>query len=60
MSSANGSAAATSRSLLAQVRANDSDAWDRLVGLYAPFVFQYCRQARLPAEDAADVFQEVF
>ena len=50
----------TSRSLLARVRSNDADAWDRLVTLYAPFVFQTCRQARLSAEDAADVFQEVF
>ena len=30
----------TSRSLLARVRSNDADAWDRLVTLYAPFVFQ--------------------
>ena len=62
MSSSNGSttAAATSPSLLARVRANDAEAWDRLVALYAPFVYRTCRQARLRSEDAADVFQEVF
>lgn len=62
MSSSNGSttAAATSLSLLARVRANDAEAWDRLIALYAPFVHRTCRQARLGSEDAADVFQEVF
>ncbi len=51
---------ATSRSLLARVRAHETAAWDRLVRLYAPFVLQACRRARLRREDAADVFQEVF
>jgi len=51
---------ATSRSLLARVRANEPGAWDRLVALYAPFVFHHCRRARLSPEDSADVFQEVF
>jgi RNA polymerase sigma-70 factor (ECF subfamily) len=51
---------ATSRTLIQRVRSHDAEAWDRLVALYAPFVFRHCRQARLPPEDAADVFQEVF
>lgn len=51
---------ATSRSLLQQVLADDGVAWDRLVNLYAPLVFYWCRQARLQEEDAADVLQEVF
>ena len=50
----------TSRSLLQRVRTQDPAAWDRLVELYAPFVFQQCRRARLAPEDSADVFQEVF
>ena len=53
-------ASATSRTLLEGVRAHDSQAWDRLIRLYTPFVLHSCRQARLTQEDAADVFQEVF
>lgn len=49
---------ATSESLLERVRANDGEAWDRLVALYAPLVWRCC--ARLPRDDAADVFQDVF
>jgi len=51
---------ATSRSLLDRVRADDAVAWSRLVGLYAPLVFYWCRRADLQEEDAADVLQEVF
>jgi RNA polymerase sigma-70 factor (ECF subfamily) len=54
------SPAATSRSLLERVQADDAAAWDRLVGLYAPLVWHWCRRWGLRDEDAADVFQEVF
>jgi RNA polymerase sigma-70 factor (ECF subfamily) len=50
----------TSRSLLERVQADDPAAWDRLVGLYAPLVFHWCRRWDLQDQDAADVFQEVF
>jgi RNA polymerase sigma-70 factor, ECF subfamily len=50
----------TSRSLLERARANDAAAWGRLVALYAPLVFHWCRRMGLQDEDAADVFQEVF
>src|SRR5262245_58644642 len=50
----------TSRSLLDGVKADDPAAWDRLVTLYAPLVFQWCRGWDLREQDAADVFQEVF
>jgi len=50
----------TSRSLLALVQANDPGAWDRFVHLYAPLVYHWCRCWKLPEEDVADVFQEVF
>ncbi len=50
----------TSRSLLDRVRADDAAAWDRLVRLYAPLVFYWCRRWGLQDEDAADIFQEVF
>src|SRR5262245_63601000 len=50
----------TSRSLLERVKADDPAAWDRLVALYAPLVFRWCRGWDLREQDAADVFQEVF
>jgi RNA polymerase sigma-70 factor, ECF subfamily len=51
---------ATSSSLLERVQAQDSQAWQRLVDLYGPLVYHWCRRHRLQAEDMADVFQEVF
>lgn len=46
--------------LLARVQAQQPDAWEKLVELYAPLVNHWCRRSDLPPEDAADVFQEVF
>jgi RNA polymerase sigma-70 factor, ECF subfamily len=54
------SSIATSPSLLERVKADDAAAWDRLVGLYAPLVYRWCRRADLPDQEIADVFQEVF
>lgn len=51
---------ATSPSLLQRVRANDAAAWDRLVLLYAPLVWHWCRSWSLQPADSADVSQEVF
>ena len=51
---------ATSRSLLAQVRAEEPQAWERLVQLYAPLVLRWCRASGLQDHDSADVFQDVF
>ena len=50
----------TSSSLLARVRAQDQDAWTRLVRLYGPLVSFWLRRARLQSADARDVFQDVF
>jgi RNA polymerase sigma-70 factor, ECF subfamily len=50
----------TSSSLLQRVKAWDSEAWRRLVRLYAPLLYRWCRQSGLQADDAADVAQEVF
>ncbi len=47
-------------SLLEKVKAQDPAAWQRLVHLYGPLVYRWCRQAGLRAEDAADAVQEVF
>jgi RNA polymerase sigma-70 factor (ECF subfamily) len=51
---------ATSPSLLVRVQANEPGAWERLIDLYAPLVYHWCRRGGLTGEDAADVFQEVF
>jgi len=50
----------TSISLLESVKADDVQAWERLVKLYGPSVYRWCRQSGLQSEDAKDVFQEVF
>jgi RNA polymerase sigma-70 factor (ECF subfamily) len=51
---------ATSLSLLLRLKAKDAAAWDRLVLLYAPLVYYWCRKLDLPDQDAADVLQDVF
>jgi RNA polymerase sigma-70 factor, ECF subfamily len=35
-------------------------AWERLVDVYAPLVYRWCRRAGVRADDAPDVVQEVF
>ena len=50
----------TSSSLLDRVKADEAGAWDRLVTLYAPLLYHWCRKWKLQEEDLADVFQEVF
>jgi RNA polymerase sigma-70 factor (ECF subfamily) len=51
---------ATPLSLLERLRANDADAWRRLVVLYRPLVLFWCGRAGVHAEDAEDVAQGVF
>jgi RNA polymerase sigma-70 factor (ECF subfamily) len=51
---------ATSTSLLERVKLEDPDAWQRLVDLYGPVVYGWCRRWGVSATDAPDVFQEVF
>jgi RNA polymerase sigma-70 factor (ECF subfamily) len=48
-----------SSTLLDQLRARHADAWQRLVRLYGPVIYRWCRRSDLRAEDAADVVQEV-
>jgi RNA polymerase sigma-70 factor (ECF subfamily) len=45
---------------LLRARAHDSEAWGRLVRVYGPLVYSWCRRAGLQASDAADVGQDVF
>src|SRR5271157_2421864 len=49
-----------SSTLLDQLRSNRPEAWQRLVRLYGPVTYRWCRRSNLNAEDAADVVQEVF
>jgi RNA polymerase sigma-70 factor (ECF subfamily) len=60
MSHSDHDSSATSRSLLARVRTDDPAAWDRLVDLYAPLIYRWCRRWDLPEQEIADVFQDVF
>ena len=48
-----------SSTLLDQLRAGRPEAWQRLVRLYSPLIYRWCRRSGLAAEDAADVLQEV-
>ena len=50
----------TSPTLLASVKAEDRAGWTRLVSLYGPLVYRWCRCAGLQPADAADLGQEVF
>lgn len=50
----------TSRSLLARLQSDEADAWNRLVNLYAPLVYHWCRKLGLAERDVADVLQDVF
>lgn len=49
-----------SSTLLQRVKQQRPEAWERLVDLYGPIVYRWCRQSGLRREDAADVVQEVF
>ena len=53
------SSASTSRSLLARAQEHDSQSWQRLADLYAPFIYRRARRRGLQQNDAADVVQIV-
>jgi RNA polymerase sigma-70 factor (ECF subfamily) len=50
----------TSLSLLRHVKARDGRAWQRLVDLYAPVIYRWCRRAGLASDEVNDIAQEVF
>ena len=50
----------TSTTLLERLRAREQDAWERLLGLYAPLVAYWCKQWGVRGPDTDDVIQEVF
>ena len=49
-----------SSTMLDRLKARDAEAWRRLVALFGPRVYQWCRQWGLQPSDAADTVQEVF
>jgi RNA polymerase sigma-70 factor (ECF subfamily) len=49
-----------SSTLLNRVRQMQPDAWSRLVEVFGPIVYRWCRQSGLSGHDASDVVQEVF
>src|SRR5437588_13841 len=50
----------TSLSLLQRIRDGDSTGWSRVVELYSPLVYHWCRRWGVEGADADDVLQEVF
>jgi len=50
----------TSHSLIVRAKNNDPEAWERLVKLYSPLVYYWCKNSGLPPTDLNDVFQDVF
>jgi RNA polymerase sigma-70 factor, ECF subfamily len=49
-----------STSLMQRLKTHDEAAWQRVLDLYVPLVFSWCRRSGIPAQDSADVVQEVF
>jgi RNA polymerase sigma-70 factor (ECF subfamily) len=55
-----GGAGEPSSGLLERVKGHDQPAWERLVGLYTPLVYRWCRSGGVEVADVEDVGQEVF
>jgi RNA polymerase sigma-70 factor (ECF subfamily) len=50
----------TATSLLVRAAGQQADAWQKLVSLYGPLVYHWCRRFGLQPSDAENVGQEVF
>lgn len=50
----------TSMTLLQRAMDRDADAWRRVLDLYAPLVYYWCRHWGIQGSDADDIRQEVF
>ena len=48
---------ATSRNLIDRVKSGDEAAWDRLVDLYGPLIYRWCRRWDLPDQEIARPMQ---
>ena len=49
-----------SSTLLQQIQDMQPGAWGRLVQVFGPIVYRWCRQSGVPSHDASDIVQEVF
>lgn len=49
-----------SSTLLERVKQMQPEAWGRLVEVFGPIVYRWCRQSGLSGHDSSDVVQEVF
>ncbi len=49
----------TSLSLLQRIRNGDASGWNRVVDLYSPLLFHWCRRWGVEGADAEDIVQEV-
>jgi RNA polymerase sigma-70 factor (ECF subfamily) len=49
----------TSTTLIRRAKADDNEAWSRLVNLYSRRVYRWCRKAGLQPADASNVVQDV-
>lgn len=50
----------TSHSLIADAKAREPAAWERLAKLYSPLVYFWCQESGLSQSDIHDVLQDVF
>lgn len=55
-----GDASTISSSLLSDVRGGSELAWRRMVNLYGPLVYHWCRAAGMQPHDATEIVQDVF
>jgi len=60
VSNYSGGTPSTSMSLLQRARAKDEESWQRIVYLYSPLVYSWCRRYGLQDADTLDVSQDVF
>ena len=49
-----------SSNLLSGLRDKNPDGWRRLVDVFGPIVYRWCRHANVSEDESADIVQEVF
>jgi RNA polymerase sigma-70 factor (ECF subfamily) len=55
-----GNPLSTSHSLIWKLKQRHEGAWERMVVLYTPLVYHWCRRSQLTPEESEDVTQDVF
>jgi RNA polymerase sigma-70 factor (ECF subfamily) len=46
--------------MLERIQRMQPEAWARLVDVFGPVVYRWCRQSGVAAQDATDIVQDVF